>query len=90
MTTPRTVSGQAALSGMRPHRRRAFGATIMQIEAEARAPFESALRDAQDVLVAVAAGPDRDLAARAESVRRRLAALVRDDPDGVRGDRGHR
>jgi hypothetical protein len=81
MEKPRTTSGQAALSGMRPHLRRAFGATILAIEREARAPYVAVLQDAQDVLAAAAAGPDRDLTARAEGVRRRLAALVREEGD---------
>lgn len=44
MTTPRTLAGQAALSGMRPHLKRAFAHTVLSIEAEAAAPFLAALR----------------------------------------------
>ena len=50
MTTPRTVAGQAALSGMRPHVKRALAHTILAIEAEAIAPYVEALREADRVL----------------------------------------
>lgn len=82
MTTPRTVSGQAALSGMRPHIKRAFAPTIIAIEVEAVAPYAEALREADRVLRDLAA---RDAAAtwdrpfQADLVRRAEAAhrLVR-------------
>jgi hypothetical protein len=50
MTTPRTVAGQAALSGMRPHVKRALAQTILAIEDEAIAPYLTALREADRVL----------------------------------------
>lgn len=55
MTTPRTVAGQAALSGMRPHLKRALAHTILAIEAEAVAPYVEALREADRVLEYLAA-----------------------------------
>ena len=45
MTKPRTVAGQAVLSGMRPHVKRALAHTILAIEAEAVAPYVEALRE---------------------------------------------
>jgi len=86
MAEPRTVEGRAALSGMRPHLRRAFGRIIVAIEDEAAAPYADALREADAVLQALAAmdvtrsGDDaarRDLVRRAEAVHQiveRLAA----------------
>jgi hypothetical protein len=56
MSTPRTIAGQAALSGMRPHVKRALGQTIVAIEAEAAAPYLEALREADRVLEWLAAG----------------------------------
>lgn len=55
MATPRTVAGQAVLSGMRPHLKRAFAHTILAIEAEAIAPCLEALREANGVLEDLAA-----------------------------------
>jgi hypothetical protein len=40
---PRTVSGQAVISGMRDHLKRAFGRTVIRIEDEAAAPYRAAL-----------------------------------------------
>jgi hypothetical protein len=57
MTTPRTIAGQAAISAMRPHVRRALAQTIVAIEDEAAAPYLAALREADAVLEAlIAAG----------------------------------
>jgi hypothetical protein len=50
MTTPRTVAGQAALSGVRPYVKRALARTIVAIETEAAAPYLEALREADRVL----------------------------------------
>jgi hypothetical protein len=55
MTTPRTVAGQAALSGMRPHVKRALVQTILAIEAEAIAPYVEALREVDRLLKYLAA-----------------------------------
>jgi hypothetical protein len=55
MTTPRTVAGQAALSGMRPYVKRALAQTIVAIESEAIAPYVEALREADRVLGSLAA-----------------------------------
>ena len=82
MTTPRTIAGQAALSGMRPYVKRAIAQTILAIEAEAIAPYVEALREADRVLESLAArdavsGWDRP--SRADLVKRAAAAhrLVR-------------
>ena len=77
MAEPRTVAGQAALSGMRPYVKRALGQTILAIETEAAAPYLEALREADSVLEAVAArGADSewDAAARADLLKRAQAA----------------
>jgi hypothetical protein len=55
MTTPHTMAGQAALSGMRPYVKRALGQTIVAIEDEATAPYLEALREAVRVLESLAA-----------------------------------
>ena len=55
MPTPRTVHGQAWLSGTRPHVRRALEQTIVDIEAEAAAPYLEALREAAHILESLAA-----------------------------------
>lgn len=44
MTTPRTLAGQAALSALRPHLKRALAHTIVAIEDQAAAPYVEALR----------------------------------------------
>jgi len=77
MTTPRTVAGQAALSGMRPYVKRALAKTILAIEAEAIAPYVEALREANRVLESLAAA-DRastwDRPSRVDFVKRAEAA----------------
>ena len=73
MTTPRTVAGQAALSGMRPFVKRALAKTILAIEAEAIAPYVEALREANHVLESLAAADADstwDKAARVAFVKR--------------------
>lgn len=82
MTTPRTVAGQAAISGMRPHVKRALAPTILAIEAEAVAPYVEALREADRVLESLAAQEATsswDLPSRVDAVERAGAAhqLVR-------------
>ena len=77
MTTPRTVAGQAALSGMRPFVKRALAQTIVSIEDEAIAPYLAALREADLVLAELArreVAPAWDEPARAEVVKRAEAA----------------
>ena len=77
MTTPRTIAGQAALSGMRPHVKRALAQTILAIEAEAIAAYVEALREADGVLRSVAAKDARsvwDTAMRLDLVERAYAA----------------
>jgi hypothetical protein len=77
MAEPRTVAGQAALSGMRPYVRRALGQTILTIETEAAAPYVEALRESDRVLEAIAAHDPAsawDAAVRADLVRRAQAA----------------
>ncbi|MBI3745800.1 MAG: hypothetical protein HY264_04630 [Chloroflexi bacterium] len=54
MTEPRTISGQAAVATLRPHLKRALGQSIVRVENEAIAPFLGALREADEILVAVA------------------------------------
>ena len=77
MAEPRTVAGQAALSGMRPYVKRALGQTILAIETEAAAPYLEALREADRVLEAIAARDETspwDAAARADLAMRAQAA----------------
>ena len=77
MAEPRTVAGQAALSGMRPYVKRALGQTILAIETEAAASYLEALREADRVLEALAAQDTDsvwDAAARADLVKRAEAA----------------
>jgi len=85
MTTPRTVAGQAALSGMRPYVKRALGQTILAIENEAIAPYAEALREADRVLESLAAmdatstweTPSRvDLVKRAQAAHRLATPLL--------------
>jgi hypothetical protein len=85
MTMPRTVSGQAAISALRPHVKRALTPTILAIEAEAIAPYLSALQEADRVLESLAArdatapwdAPTRaDLVQRAEATRGLTAPLL--------------
>ena len=85
MTTPRTVAGQAALSGMRPHVKRALAQTILAIETEASAPYLEALREADRVLESLAAmGATStwdvfsmaDVVTRAEAAHRLAAPLL--------------
>jgi len=77
MTTPRTVAGQAALSGMRPHVKRALAQTILAIEDEAIAPYLTALREADRVLESLAAKDATatwDIPSRVDIVKRAGAA----------------
>lgn len=85
MTTPRTVAGQAALSGKRPHVKRALAQTIASIEAEAIAPYMEALREADRVLESIAADGTSaalddawkvDIVRRAEAVHRLVGRLI--------------
>jgi hypothetical protein len=55
MTTPRTISGQAALSALRPHYKRAIGQAILAIEREAITPYLEALREVDRLLEDLAA-----------------------------------
>ena len=85
MTEPRTISGQAAVASLRPHLKRALGQSIVRVENEAIAPFLGALREADDVLEAIAsldptapadpAGRE-ELIARARATHRLVAALL--------------
>jgi hypothetical protein len=52
---PQTIAGQAWLSGMRPHHRRAATPLILSIEAEAARPALAALLEADAVLAELAA-----------------------------------
>ena len=88
MTEPRTIAGRAALSGMRPHVKRALAQTIVAIETEAIAPYLDALREADAVLEAVLAvaaldatspgdpAPWTDLVRRAGAAHRRAEGLL--------------
>lgn len=78
---PRTVAGQAALSGMRPHVKRALAQTIRRIEDEAARPYAEALRDADEVLAKVAAG-EGDLAERARAARGKAGPLLGEAGEG--------
>ena len=94
MTTPRTVAGQAAISGMRPFVKRALAQTILSIEAEAIAPYLAALCEADRVLESLA-GTDvaapwdlatrTDLAARAGAAHRLVRPLLAEDSQVERG-----
>lgn len=78
MTTPRTVAGQAAISGMRPYVKRALSQTIVDIEVEAAAPYLEALREAARVLEYLAARDATStwgVSARVDFVERAEAAL---------------
>jgi len=77
MTTPRTVSGRAAISAMRPYVKRALGTTIVAIETEATAPYRDALEAADEVLGDLAgrdAASAWDEATRADFVARAMTA----------------
>jgi hypothetical protein len=77
MTTPRTISGQAALSGMPPYVKRALAQTVVAIESEAVAPYLEALRQADRVLEDLAArdaASSWDAVSRADLARRAAAA----------------
>ena len=83
MTTPRTISGQAALSALRTHFKRAIGQTILAIEAEAIAPYLEALRQADGLLADLAAkdaASTWDVPTRADFVTRAEAAHQRVKP----------
>ena len=89
MTMPRTVAGQAALSGMRPYVKRALAHTILAIEAEAIAPYEEALREADRVLECLATRDPTstwdipsnvDLVKRARAARQLLGPLLAPPP----------
>jgi len=85
MTTPRTIAGQAALSALRPHLKRALGRTIVAIEDQAIAPYLDALRAVDQVLEDLAGRDassawDRSarggLVARAEAARQQVRPLL--------------
>jgi hypothetical protein len=75
---PRTIAGQAALSGMPPYVKRALAQTIRRIEDEATRPYAEALAEASLVLADVAAG-EGELAERARAARKRAASLLEED-----------
>jgi hypothetical protein len=74
---PRTVSGRAAVSSLRPHVRRAITATIVAIEDEARAPLVELLRDTHELIRRLVADRPSDprLAGEAADLQRRLAEI---------------
>ena len=68
MAAPRTVAGQAAISAMRPHLRRALAPTILAIEEQAAAPYEEGagvtlIGEVEDVAVGTTKTVTLDLAA---------------------------
>jgi hypothetical protein len=75
-TEPRTISGKAWLSGMRPHHRRAATPLILSIEREAAKRAMDALRAADEVLAGLAEldAADVDSAALGDLVERAGAA----------------
>jgi len=83
-TEPRTIAGRAWLSGMRPHHRRAATPLIVSIEREATGPALDALREADAILVELAAlqpaHPDvnalRGLVERARASHERATTLL--------------
>jgi hypothetical protein len=83
MTTPRTIAGQAALSALRPHVKRALAPTILAIETQAIAPFLEALKEADRVLEDLGSRDPAatwDSATRAELVKRAKSACRRTAP----------
>ena len=79
MPTPRTIAGQAWMSGTRPYVRRALEQTIVAIEDEAIAPYLEALRETDRVLEALLAEdamPKAKLVERAEAARRLATPLL--------------
>jgi hypothetical protein len=90
---PRTIAGQAALSGMPPYVKRALAQTIRRIEDEAARPYAEALREADAVLAELAEPAEpaepaeqtepAELAERARAARRRAAPLLAADEDGA-------
>ena len=85
MTTPRTIAGQAALSGMQPWIKRALGQTIVAIEDEAMLSHQAALRDVDLLLADIAAldsaaewGSDAlaEFVERAKAARRLVEPLI--------------
>jgi len=94
MTTPRTVAGQAAISGLRPHVKRALAGTIAAIEAEAIAPYVEVLLEADRLIAALAARDATsawDAPTRLEIVNRAQAAHRLAEPlllEHLRDDRG--
>jgi hypothetical protein len=83
MTTPRTIAGQAALSALRPHVKRALAPTMLAIEAQAIAPFLQALKEADRVLEDLGSrdhAANWDGATRAELVQRAKSARRRTTP----------
>lgn len=94
MTTPRTVAGQAALSGMPPYVKRALGQTILAIEAEAVAPCLETLLEVDRFLEYLAArdvtstwdlSARVDVVTRAEAARQLIRPLLGHDFQGKRG-----
>ncbi len=94
MTTPRTVSGQAALSAMRRHIKRALGQTIVSIETEAIAPYLEALREVDRVLEYLASRnvasrwdiPSKvDFVTRAEAAHQLVRPLLAQPPQEQQG-----
>ena len=85
MRTPRTIAGQAALSGMQPWIKRALGQTIVAIEDEAVGAHEAALLEVNLLLADIAAQDpavewESDVRAgfveRAEAARRLVESLT--------------
>jgi hypothetical protein len=83
MPTPRTIAGQAWMSGTRPYVRRALEQTIVAIEDEAIGPYLEALREADlvlEALLAKNATSNAGLVERAEAARRlAMPLLIRDE-----------
>ena len=76
---PRTISGRAWSSGLRPHLRRAVSATIVAIEDEAVKPYVEVMRDAQELAVDLRASKNpiqEPLAARAAALEERIGRLL--------------
>ena len=84
---PRTISGRAWLSGMRPHHRRAATPLIVSVEREAAKPAIEALRAADAVLADLVAldpakpSPDAlsELIARARAAQEAAEQLLASD-----------
>ena len=76
---PRTLSGRAWISAVKPHIRRGVAPTIVAIEREAAEPYATALGEADAVLAELmgSTAVEAGLRTRAAETRERIARLLR-------------